>query len=73
MSAWSGSLPPPGEESSEFIEEKGVLLRHGSSLALMALVSTALNESDEFGEVDPEDDWKTVSYTHLTLPTILLV
>ena len=58
MSAWSGSLPPPGEERSEFIEDKGVLLRHGSSLALMALVSTALNESDEFGEVDPEDDWK---------------
>ena len=59
MSAWSGSLPPPGEERSEFIEDKGVLLRHGSSLALMALVSTALNESDEFGEVDPEEDWKT--------------
>ena len=58
MSAFSGSLPPPGEERSEFIEDKGVLLRHGSSLALMALVSTALNESDEFGEVDPEDDWK---------------
>ena len=60
MSAFdAGSLPPPGEERSEFIEEKGVLLRHGSSLALMALVSTALNESDEFGEVDPEEDWKT--------------
>ena len=59
MSAFdAGSLPPPGEERSEFIEDKGVLLRHGSSLALMALVSTALNESDEFGEVDPEDDWK---------------
>jgi GNAT superfamily N-acetyltransferase len=59
MSAWSGSLPPPGEERSEFIEEKGMLLRHGSSLALMALVSTALNGSDEFEEVDPEEDWKT--------------
>ena len=60
MSAFdAGSLPPPGEERSEFIEDKGVLLRHGSSLALMALVSTALNESDEFGEVDPEEDWKT--------------
>ena len=48
------ALPPPGEERSEFIEDKGVFLRHGSSLALMALVSTALNESDEFGEVDPK-------------------
>ena len=36
-----------------------MLLRHGSSLALMALVSTALNGSDEFEEVDPEEDWKT--------------
>ena len=53
-----GSLPPPGEERSEFIEDKGVLLRHGSSLALMALVSTALNESDEARAVDSEDDWK---------------
>ena len=72
MSAFdSGSLPPPGEERSEFIEEKGVLLRHGSSLALMALVSTALNvrrgqtrvhnslsAPSVRAQVDPEDDWK---------------
>ena len=30
-----------------------MLLRHGSSLVLMALARAALNDSDEFGEVDP--------------------
>mmetsp|Transcript_6182 Transcript_6182/g.18279 ORF Transcript_6182/g.18279 Transcript_6182/m.18279 type:complete len:361 (-) Transcript_6182:80-1162(-) len=58
MSALAACLPAAGEEQSEFIEPKQHLLRHGSSLALMALVSEALNSSDEFGDVDPENDWK---------------
>ena len=55
--SWSG-LPDPGEEASDFLVEQQHCLRHGSSLALMSLVSTALNQSDEFGDMDPEEDWK---------------
>ena len=55
--SWCG-LPEAGEESSEWLEKHGMILRHGSSLALMSLVSTALNESDEFGDIEPEEDWK---------------
>jgi len=51
-------LPGAGEEQSEFVEGNGHLLRHGSSLALQALVAGALNESEEFGDVDPTEDWQ---------------
>ena len=54
---WCG-LPLPGEEASEFDEKTQMVLRHGSSLALMALVASALNESVEFGDIDPTADWE---------------
>ena len=50
MASWCG-LPTPGDEQSEYHEGTRHLLRHGSSLALMSLVSTTLNESEEFGDV----------------------
>ena len=51
-------LPSIGEEASEFLPERNLLLRHGTSLSLMSLVGTALNESEEFAEIDVSADWE---------------
>ena len=51
-------LPSLGEEASEYLAEKNLLLRHGTSLSLMSLVGTALNESEEFAEIDVSADWE---------------
>ena len=51
-------LPSLGEEASEFLPERNLLLRHGTSLSLMSLVGTALNESEEFAEIDVSADWE---------------
>ena len=50
VQALRASLPEAGEESSEWLEQHGMILRHGSSLSLMSLGSTTLNESEEFGD-----------------------
>eukprot|EP00931_Biecheleriopsis_adriatica_P063532 TRINITY_DN38493_c0_g1_i2.p1 TRINITY_DN38493_c0_g1~~TRINITY_DN38493_c0_g1_i2.p1 ORF type:complete len:310 (+),score=83.10 TRINITY_DN38493_c0_g1_i2:29-931(+) len=57
----SGIFGAPGTDMSEFLPDRGLILRHGTSLQLMALASECLNESDEFGDVDPSADWKTWS------------
>jgi GNAT superfamily N-acetyltransferase len=54
----SASLPAPGCEESVYISDHGLILRHGTSLSLMALVSTWLNDSSEFSHVDPSADWR---------------
>eukprot|EP00930_Biecheleria_cincta_P057389 TRINITY_DN43332_c0_g1_i1.p1 TRINITY_DN43332_c0_g1~~TRINITY_DN43332_c0_g1_i1.p1 ORF type:complete len:332 (+),score=75.65 TRINITY_DN43332_c0_g1_i1:33-1028(+) len=54
----SGIFGAPGTDMSEFLPDRGLIMRHGSSLQLMALVSECLNESDEFGEIDPSADWQ---------------
>ena len=51
-------LPSLGEDASEFLPERNLLLRHGTSLSLMSLVGTALNESEEFAEIDVSADWE---------------
>lgn len=57
-SSTHSALPEPGEDSCEFLAERQLILRHGTSLQLMALVGTALNESSEFEAIDPEEDWQ---------------
>ena len=54
----STALPELGCETSEFLPERGMLLRHGTSLQLMSLVTAVLDESQEFGELDPSADWQ---------------
>jgi hypothetical protein len=54
-------FPPPGCEASEWIGERQLILRQGSSLALMADVSEWLNRSQEFSEV---------SFLHLLHPSL---
>jgi len=49
----AGALPEPGCDASEFLVEQGLILRHGNSLSLMALVSEWLNETEEFNHIDP--------------------
>lgn len=56
------SLPSVGTESECFLESHGCRLRFGSSLALMALVAEALNESDDFGDVSLDGFFERVSY-----------
>jgi GNAT superfamily N-acetyltransferase len=51
-------FPAPGCEASEWIGDRQLILRHGSSLALMADVSEFLNRSQEFSDVDPSADWE---------------
>ena len=51
-------LPSLGEEASEFLADRNLLLHHGTSLSLMSLVGTALNESEEFAEIDVSADWE---------------
>ncbi|KAJ1451523.1 hypothetical protein M885DRAFT_529570 [Pelagophyceae sp. CCMP2097] len=59
MAEFGGStLPAPGDESERFLASHQCRLRFGSSLSLMALVAEALNESDDFGDVDPTADWE---------------
>jgi len=54
-------FPPPGCEDSEWIGVRQLILRQGSSLALMADVSEWLNRSQEFSEV---------SFLHLLHPCL---
>ena len=51
-------LPALGEDASEFLPDRGLILRHGSSLQLMAQVTAVLRDSQEFGDVDPAADWE---------------
>ena len=51
-------LPALGDDASEFLPDRGLILRHGSSLQLMAQVTAVLQDSQEFGEVDPAADWE---------------
>jgi hypothetical protein len=51
-------LPPLGDDASEFLPDRGLILRHGSSLQLMAQVTAVLRDSQEFGDVDPAADWE---------------
>jgi len=53
----SALFPELGCDASEFLEDRGLVLRHGTSLALMSLVSEWLNSSPEFQDVDPSADW----------------
>ena len=54
----SSALPELGCDDSEFLADRGLLLRHGTSLQLMSQVSTVLAESQEFGDLDPSADWE---------------
>ena len=51
-------LPALGDDASEFLPDRGLILRHGSSLQLMAQVTAVLRDSQEFGDVDPAADWE---------------
>ena len=51
-------LPELGHEVSEWIESRGLGLRHGTSMRLMADVTTYLNSTRDFNEVDPNEDWE---------------
>ena len=51
-------FPEKGEDTTEFLPDRGLLLRHGTTLALMALVADWLNASEEFEQVDPSADWE---------------
>ena len=45
-------FPEKGEDTTEFLPDRGLLLRHGTSLSLMALVADWLNAtSEEFEQV----------------------
>ena len=54
----SSALPELGCDESEFLADRGLLLRHGTSLQLMSQVTTVLAESQEFGDLDPSADWE---------------
>lgn len=49
--------PALGEEKMVALSEYALVLRHGTSLRLMASCSAFLNKSQEFNNVDPEEDW----------------
>jgi hypothetical protein len=51
-------FPEIGYDASEFLQDRGLILRHGTSLSLMSLVSEWLNRSEEFSSVDPSADWQ---------------
>lgn len=51
-------FPALGDEAEVHMKDVGLSLRHGTSLKLMADCSNFLNESKEFAEVDPSDDWE---------------
>ena len=38
-------LPPAGEDAAEYLPDKQLFLRHGSSLAVISQVSKVLNDS----------------------------
>mmetsp|Transcript_39257 Transcript_39257/g.82363 ORF Transcript_39257/g.82363 Transcript_39257/m.82363 type:complete len:315 (+) Transcript_39257:164-1108(+) len=72
------ALPQPGDEQTEWLEEQQLLLQYGSSLSLMARVGAFLNDSSNFNEIDPTDDWEAwtsrrpdfqLFYAALTDPT----
>ena len=52
------SFPALGEDASIWLPEHSLTLRYGTSLRLMASCSAFLNDSEEFAEVNPEDDWQ---------------
>ena len=52
------ALAPPGEELRDFLCDCSLVLRHGTSLALMARASTFLNQTGDFEAVDPTSDWE---------------
>lgn len=54
----ASSIPALGEDASVWLAGRELALRHGTSLRLMAQCAEYLNESDEFNEVDPNDDWE---------------
>ena len=58
MGHHSAGLPEPGTDASDFIADRALILRHGTSLQLMALVSESLNRSEEFADIDPQEDWE---------------
>ena len=51
-------FPAIGEDKTIAMPENAFVLRHGTSLRLMASCSAFLNDSQEFNNVDPEEDWK---------------
>ena len=51
-------FPEIGEDKTIALPEHAFVLRHGTSLRLMASCSAFLNDSQEFNNVDPEEDWK---------------
>ena len=51
-------FPAIGEDKTIALPEHTFVLRHGTSLRLMASCSAFLNDSQEFNNVDPEEDWK---------------
>lgn len=52
-------LPAAGEDSSEFLPDSQLFLRHGSSLALISAVTRLLNGCKDFEEKDPSEDWSS--------------
>ena len=54
----TSALPALGYDESEFLPDRGLILRHGSSLQLMAQVTAVLRDSEEFGDIDPSADWE---------------
>jgi hypothetical protein len=51
-------FPAIGEDKTVALSKHAFVLRHGTSLRLMASCSAFLNDSQEFNNVDPEEDWK---------------
>ena len=65
------SLPAIGEDTTEWLEDRGLALRHGTSMRLMADVTQYLNDSTDFNEVDPNADWEKVAITiHMQYATL---
>ena len=72
-------FPAIGEDKTVGLPRHAFVLRHGTSLRLMAPCSAFLNESQEFNNVDPEGDWKkwssrvpdafTIYYSAIVDPT----
>ena len=74
--AWGGSIAVTVNRMSHLGKlEPNVFFAHGFSghgIALASLAGTVMAEAIN-GTLDRLDIFSTVSYTHLTLPTILLV
>lgn len=52
------ALPPLGTDRSEWLDDRQLILRHGTSLRLMSQVTSYLNDTADFNEVDPTADWE---------------